>query len=118
MPLSRDQLDALLRVELARPEVQYARARLASLLVPPRVCRMTWQYSDDGPFETWVVGRSADGDVELVWCDGGLGAGRYPRGGVLACDGDQGIDSQWHMRLMDAAICFGMIPAPPNYEVP
>ncbi len=79
---------------------------------------MAWQYSDEGPSETWVVGRSAEGDVELVWCDQGLGAGGYSWGVVLVRDGHQGMDSQWHLRLMDAAICFQMIPAPTRYEAP
>ena len=118
MPISHAQMDDMLRVELARPEVQYARAQLASLLHEPRSCLMEWQYSDEGPFEAWVVGRSGDGEIELVWCDQGLGEGAYRWGAILVSDGHQGMDSQWHARLMDAAICFHLIPAPPRYEVP
>lgn len=117
MPASRDQIDALLRTELGRPEVAYARSRLERLLHEPRWCLLEWQYTDDGPFEAWVVGRSDDGTVELVWCDGGLGAGSSPWGAVIVQEGHQGIDAQWHSSLMGAAICLGLIPAPDRYEV-
>lgn len=118
MSIPRERIDELVRAELARPEAAYALFALADLLVDPRPTLVPWIHTDDGPFETWIVGRSADGRIELVWCDGGLGSGGYSWGAIVASEGHQGIDSQWHLRLMDAAICFRLIPPPAGYEVP
>jgi len=118
MDVSFEQICGLVEAELVRDDVPDQRARLTPFLVTPTRLQLSWQYGDGETFEAWLVGRSTSGVTGLVYCTEGVGSRDYPWGAVLLESGDMGMDSGWHAGLAHAAICDGLITAPPGYVVP
>jgi hypothetical protein len=119
MNVSFEQISELVEAELARHDAPDQRTRLGAVMVTPTVIPLTWQYGEASDrFDAWLIGRSADGRIGLVYCTEGLGSGDFPWGAVLLDSGDMGMDSEWHSGLADAAIHFALIKAPLGYVVP
>jgi hypothetical protein len=94
------------------------RERLRQLLLPPHPRNVGWDYGVAGErHEVWIVGQSADAQIALCYAEQGFGPSS-PWGFIFPADDSLGMDSQWHSRLEDAAICAGLIQAPPGYRVP
>jgi hypothetical protein len=117
MPTQSDILN-LIEVELTKVREISRRENLRTVLVPLQMLSLKWEYGKpDERFECWLVGMSSDGQKRLLYCDCGFGP-TYPWG-IVSNDSDWlGMDSQWHEALEDAAIGAGLLPAPPDYEVP
>lgn len=113
-----NQVQGLVEAELSRHDIPDARARLSPFLIVPTPMRLPWQYGDEETFDAWLVGRSHDGEIGLVYCTEGLGSGGTPWGGVILAEGHQGMDCNWYSGLADAAICFRLIDPPEGYMVP
>jgi hypothetical protein len=119
MSVSLERISHLVASELARDDVPDQRARLQRFLDTPTMIELTWQYGEPSDlFDAWLVGRSPDGRVGLVYCAQGVGSDAFPWGAVFLDEKDMGMDSEWHSGLADAAIHFGLIDAPPGYVVP
>lgn len=104
--------------ELARVGDLERREALRSLLVRPTQVRLDWDYGKPGQqFDCWLVGRSPDQSILLVYCEQGFGP-LFPWGYVFAHTRSMGMDSDWHSGLADAAIVAGLISMPAGYVVP
>lgn len=116
--LTGQDIQSLVRGEVARLASPERRARLQSLLMAPVRRSVGWDYGAPGDrFDVWVVGQNATADISLVYADEGFGP-IFPWGFVFLADDSLGMDSQWHSGLEDAAICAGLLEAPPGYEAP
>jgi hypothetical protein len=111
-------LVSLVDSELALVTDPAQRAALRVLLVEPARLSLAWEYGEaDQRFDCWLVGRSSDEAILLVYCERGFGPSD-PWGFVFAHTGSMGMDSQWHSGLVHAAIGAGLVAAPAGYEVP
>jgi hypothetical protein len=118
MAIGVEDLLLLIEDELRRVSDPDRRRRLQSLLSAPTPRSVAWNYGSEGErHNVWIVGRSPDGDVLLAYSDVGFGPA-FPWGGIIEVEDSAGMDSQWHSGLEDAAVCFGLLGAPPGYEVP
>jgi hypothetical protein len=89
----------LLADELARAPAPERREHLSSLLVPPSRVRLGWEYGETGErLDCWLVGRSPDQEVLLLYCTEGFGPS-FPWGFVFAAEDSMGMDCQWHSGL-------------------
>lgn len=108
----------LLDEELSRVSALERRASLSALLIPPSRIKLGWNYGEQGErLDCWLVGRSPDHDVLLLYCAQGFGPS-FPWGFVFPPEDSMGMDSQWHSGLEDAAINAGLLSAPPGYQAP
>jgi hypothetical protein len=118
MPTPSTDIRAILAQEVARQDLPVSREELLRLLVPPTPITLAWDYGTPGEsFQAWVVGRSPDRAITLVYCHEGLGA-NDPWGFLRGREANMGMDSQWHLGLADAVIAAGLAPAPDGYQVP
>jgi hypothetical protein len=112
------ELRGLLAAELARIGAPARRARLEGYLVEPSTRSLAWDYGDeDECIACWIIGCSPDGTIALAYCNNGFGPA-FPWGAVIVKEAGMGHDAQWHSGLEGAAICLGLLDAPPGYEVP
>jgi hypothetical protein len=112
------KLRSLVDSELALVTDPVRRTVLQALLVERVRFSLAWEYGEaDERFDSWLVGRSSDGAILLVYCERGF-VPSDPWGYVFAHTGSMGMDSQWHSGLVDAAIGAGLVPAPAGYKVP
>lgn len=112
------EIELLVARELALVADPNRRELLALALVPPSRISLGWNYGTaNDRLDCWLVGRSPDGNVLLVYGDRGFGPS-FPWGYVHPDDDSMGMDSQWHSGLEDAAIAAGLLVAPPGYEAP
>lgn len=108
----------LVQIELAGVSDDTRRAALSTLIVTPRQFELGWDYGTvDERFRCWEVGSAEARQLLLVYCDQGFGP-TFPWGFVFAEADSLGMDSQWHSKLEDAAICAGLVPRPPDSESP
>jgi hypothetical protein len=118
MAVPVEDLLSLIESELRRIDDPDRHRRLQGLLAPPTLRSVAWDYGSEGErHNVWIVGRSRDGAILLAYSDIGFGPA-FPWGGIVDAEDSAGMDSQWHSGLEDAAICFGLLEAPPGYEVP
>jgi hypothetical protein len=74
MTVDAGHMRKLLDDELARAPAPERRASLSSLLVPPSRVRLGWDYGETGErLDCWLVGRSSDQEVLLLYCTEGFG---------------------------------------------
>jgi hypothetical protein len=110
-------IQSLIESELSRIMDRGRRSNLTTLLVGPTRLSLSWDYGEaETYFDCWVVGRSTDRHVLLVYCDKGFGP-TFPWGFVFPTDDSLGKDDQWYCSLEDAAIVAGLIPSPPGHEL-
>ena len=118
MSVNAEEIGGLVNAEIERVTDPQQQNLLRALLDKPYLRRFYWNYgSSDEPREVWVVGKSRDGVVALVYDDGGFGPS-FPWGFIFPSENSLGMDAQWHSGLEDAAICAGLLKAPTGYTVP
>ncbi len=118
MKMTAVEIDAVLKLEWLGVQDSQRRSALASLLIAPECRSIGWDYGEpDERYDCWVVGRSPNGDLLLVYCDQGFGP-VHPWGFIFPDEDSMGMDSQWHSSLVDVAIGAGLLSVPPDYEVP
>ena len=118
MRASLTEIRGLVAQQIAQVGDLRRREQLQSLLTEPELRSFNWDYSaHDQRLDGWVVGGSPDRSILLVYAEEGFGPSE-PWGMVIAEDDSFGMDSQWHVGLEHAAICAGLLDAPPRYEVP
>lgn len=113
-----DDIRRLVHAELAKVGDAARRDALIAVLVSPQPLSLKWGYGKPGEkYECWLVGLSPNGNTRLLYCEKGFGPSD-PWGIVGVSDDWMGMDCQWHVGLEHAAIGAGILPAPPDYEVP
>jgi hypothetical protein len=118
MAVALEDLLLLIDDELRRVGDPDRRRRLQRFLSAPVLRSVDWNYGLPGErHDVWVVGRSTGGEILLAYSDIGFGPA-FPWGCIFDVEDSAGMDSQWHSGLEDAAINFGLLDAPPGYEVP
>ncbi len=104
-----DDIQALLTAELERIRDPDRQSRAAAILTRPTLQSIGWDYGVPGDrLDCWLVGRSGDGGMDIVYCDGGFGP-EQPWGFVFPRDDSVGMGRQWHVSLEETLAAAGLL---------
>ncbi len=105
MTITASQLESLIEADLSKLSDARVTERVRSLLVPPRLFSVPWNYGPPGAYPCWLVLRDEETDSAVLYSEHGFGP-RSPWGiafiGTDRAPVSMGMDSGWFTGFLDA----------------